>query len=160
MAIFESQGVKIFWDDGTVYQASTGTTVDSTGTDKLIGQIIDFNGPTGSAAKIDVSHLLSTAKEFIMGLRDEGDLSINVVYDPADVGHNALFDDRSARTQRGWIIKLTTTGNEKLHGLGFCTGFAVTGAVDDAVKAVFTIAIDGGVGYTTATSLTYGQSGS
>ena len=58
MANFESQGTKIFWDDGTV-AISTGTTADSTDADKLIGQITAFNGPSGAAAKIPVTGWLS-----------------------------------------------------------------------------------------------------
>ena len=96
MANYEAQGTKLFWDDGTVAE-STGTTGSDTGSTKaasLIGQVVGFNGPTGSAGKIDVTNLLSTAKEFLMGLREEGELSIDVVYDPANSAQAAMFTDR------------------------------------------------------------------
>lgn len=153
MANYESQGTKLFWDDGTV-AISTGTTIDSTAAEKLIGQVVSFNGPTGSAGKIDVTNLLSTAKEFLMGIRDEGELSLDVVYDPSDTAQAAMFADRGTRTRRGWIIKLSTN-NQKLGGLGYCTGFSVTGAVDDAVKASLTIAITGAVISSTETTALY-----
>ena len=153
MANFESQGTKLFWDDGTV-AISTGTTVDSTAAEKLIGQVVAFNGPSGSAGKIDVTNLLSTAKEFLMGIRDEGEIGIDVVYDPSDTAQNAMFVDRGTRTKRGWIIKLSTD-SKKLGGLGYCTGFAITGAVDDSVKASLTIAITGAVNASSQTTALY-----
>lgn len=155
MSNFEAQGTKLFWDDSTVAQ-TTGTT-GSTGSTKaanLIGQVVGFNGPTGSAAKIDVTNLLSTAKEFLMGLRDEGDLSIDVMYDPEDVGQAAMFADRGTRTRRGWIIKLSTS-SKKLGGLGYCTGFAITGATDDSIKASITISITGAVIASSLTTALY-----
>lgn len=150
MSNLESQGIQIYWSTGT------GTTLISTGSSALIGQVVGFNGPTGSAGKIDVTNLGSTAKEFLMGLRDEGDLSLDVMYDPADLGQARAFVDRGTRTLRAWAIKLTnsTTAGEILYvkGLGYMTGFAVTGAVDDAVKASLTISITGAVNVSTGTT--------
>jgi len=161
MAFLESQGNTLWWvmtsDARSTAHASTLTasTIGSTAGGVQIGQVVAYNGPSGSAGKIDVTSLDSTAKEFLMGLRDEGDISLDVIYDPSTVkGHEQLFTDRSARTKRGWIVK-TSTGTSltgtKLGGRGFCTGFSITGAVDDAIKATMTIAITGPV---TQSSLT------
>lgn len=153
MAVYESQGTKLFWVPSTSF--STFTTVTDTGSTmsaNLIGQVVAFNGPSGSAAKIDITDLASTGKEYLMGIRDEGDISLDVLYDPSDTAQTAMFTDRGTRAQRGWIIKLSTN-NERLGGLGYCTGFSVTGSVDDAVKATLGIAITGAIKQTTGTSL-------
>ena len=67
---FEAQGTEFFW--------STNTTVASTSTSCMIGEITDFSGPGGQAAVIDVTNLNSTAKEKLVGLRDEGQLSLSL----------------------------------------------------------------------------------
>jgi hypothetical protein len=160
MANLEAQGNKLFWVVGSTGPLSTveNTSASTAGTTvggALIGQVVAFNGPSGSAAKVDVTNLASTGKEYLMGLRDEGDISMDVIYDPADVGHAQMFADRGSRTKRGWIIKVSTGGStsgQKLGGQGFCTGFAVSGAVDDAVKATITIAITGAVGQSSLTT--------
>ena len=75
-----------------------------------IGQITGFNGPSGSAGVIDVTSLASTAKEKLMGLRDEGQVTLDVLYDPATADaslHNALKEDRATRTLRKFEIALT-----------------------------------------------------
>lgn len=153
MAFLESQGNTFWWvmtsDARSTAHASTLTasTIGSTAGGVQIGQVVAYNGPSGSAGKIDVTSLESTAKQFLMGLRDEGDISLDIIYDPSTVkGHEQLFADRGSRTKRGWIIKVSTGGStsgDKLGGRGYCTGFSVTGAVDDAVKATMTIAVTG-----------------
>ena len=171
MAFMESQGNTIWWvigttgpistDGGVTTSLSTGSTLDG-GIE--IGQVVAYNGPSGSAGKIDVTNLGSTAKQFLMGLRDEGDISIDVIYDPESTGHIQLLNDRGTRTQRGWIIKIKgTTVNEsitgnKLGGRAYCTGFSVTGAVDDAVKATMTLAITGAVEQSSLTTALFATS--
>lgn len=138
MAVLEAQGVKLFWSATT----SLSTAIQ-------VGQVVSIAGPSGSAAKIDVTNLDSTGKEYIMGLRDEGDISLDVIYDPSDTGHSAMFIDRGTRSKRYWMIDLSDGSSNYLGGKGFCTGYSITGSVDDAVKATITIAITGAVVQTT-----------
>jgi hypothetical protein len=102
---------------------------------------------------VDVTNLSSTGKEYLMGLRDEGDISMDVIYDPADAGHAGMFVDRGTRAKKPWGIKLTDGSSNLVKGYGFCTGFSVSGAVDDAVKATVAIAITGAVEVTTGTTI-------
>ena len=139
MAFLESQGMQVFWS------ATTGI---STAVEVL--QVVAANGPTGSAGKIDVTNLLSTAKEFLMGLRDEGDISFDTIYDPNDAGQASLFADRGTRTKKRLKIEFNDASTSFLDAKGYCTGFAITGAVDDALKATYTIAITGAVSVSTA----------
>ena len=138
MAFLESQGAQVFWS------ATTGLS-----TAIEVGQVVSINGPSGSAGKIDVSNLGSTAKEFLMGLPDEGDISFDVIYDPSDTGQSLMFTDRGARTKKQIKIELNDTANTYLAAKGFCTGYSVAGAVDDAVKATLTVAITGALTVTT-----------
>ena len=148
MAFIEAQGTTFFWSTN----ASTLNLL-TTVAGSIVGQVVAINGPSGSAGKIDVTNLGSTAKEFIMGLRDEGDISLDIIYDAADVGHVTLFADRGTRTARAWGFKLGDASSNFVKGIGYCTGFGFTGAVDDAIKATVTIAITGAVAVTTGTSV-------
>jgi len=141
MAFIESQGSSFYWS------TAAATTVITTGAMGLVHQVVAVNGPSGSAGKIDVTNLGSTAKQFLMGLRDEGDISLDVVYDPSSAtngGQVHMFQDRGTRTLRNWMWRVGST-SANIKGWGYCTGFAITGAVDDAVKATMTIAISGPV---------------
>ena len=146
MAFLESQGSTFFWDQ------TAASTDASTAAGALVGQIVAINGPSGSAGKIDVTNLGSTAKQFLMGIRDEGDISIDVIYDPDDVGQAGMFTDRGTRTLRNFLWRHGST-TVNIKGFGYCTGFSITGAVDDALKATFTVAITGAVEATTGTTV-------
>ena|SRR3990167_6759336 len=137
MAI-ESQGSFVFWSTSTA--ASTAQSV---------GGVMGFNGPNGSAGVIDVTTLQSTAKEKLMGLPDEGQISLDMVYLSTDVGQIALRNDRAARTKRKLAIKLTDGSSQYFHADAYCTNFSITGAVDDVVKASVTLELTGPITWTT-----------
>ena len=140
MAI-ESQGVKVFWSTSTA--ASTSTTAD-------VGQITGFAGPSGSAAVIDITNLGSTAKEKMVGLRDEGQLSLDLNFQATDAGQANLITDRAERNKRKVTIKFTDSATSVAVFDGYCIGFSISGALDDKVTANAVIEIDGAVTWTTA----------
>jgi hypothetical protein len=126
-----------------------------------IGQVMGFNGPTGSANVIDVTHLASTAKEKLIGLRDEGQLTLDTIYDTnATALHAALRDDRASRTKRIYDIKLTDAGTEAnaqptgLYFDAYVTNNSITGTVDDAVKGSVTLEIASAVRFIDAVNAT------
>lgn len=142
----ETQGVTIYWSTSTA--ASTADTAN-------VGQVIGFNGPTGSANVIDCSHLGSTAKEKRMGLPDEGSFSLDMLLTmDATYGQNRLRADRASRTMRKCVIKLTDAPSSaddptKVIFDGYVTNFAITGAVDEVLKATATIEIVGACTWST-----------
>lgn len=134
----EAQGVKIFWSTSTGFSTA-----------QEVNQVTNFNGPTGSANVIDITHLGSTAKEKLMGLPDEGQVTFDVNFLSTDAGQIALQADRRSRTKRKVAIGLTDTASSIFQGDGFVTGFSITGAVDDKLTASVTIEIDGPLTFTT-----------
>lgn len=138
MAI-ESQGTIVFWSTSTALSTA-----------QSVAGFMSFNGPSGSAAVIDITTLQSTAKEKQMGLPDEGQISFDAIYLSTDVGQIALRTDRASRTRRKVAIQLTDSSTQLLHADAFCTGFSVTGAVDDVLKASYTLEITGPLTFTTA----------
>jgi hypothetical protein len=73
---------------------SQGTTISMLGVGSpeytVISQVTSLSGPDGSASEIDVTNLSSTAKEFLLGLKDEGSISMDVIWDERDTQHAAL----------------------------------------------------------------------
>ena len=114
-----------------------------------VGYIRSFNGPSGNANVIDITHLGSTAKEKLIGLRDEGQLSFDVLFEAADttVLHQALMRDRAARTLRRFDMKFTDGGSsvgDMPSGVtfrGYVSGFSITGSVDNAITGNVTVEI-------------------
>ena len=55
-----------------------------------ISQVTSMSGPDGSATEINVTNLSSTAQEFILGLKDEGSISMDIIWDERDTQHSLL----------------------------------------------------------------------
>jgi hypothetical protein len=139
---FEAQGTEFYW---------SGTTAASTNAAVLIGEVTDFSGPGGQASIIDITNLNSTAKEKLVGLRDEGQVSMSLNLSFSDAGQVSLRADRAARTRKKCVIKFndsaTDAARTKATFDGYCLGFSITGAVDNKVSANAVIEITGGVTY-------------
>jgi len=133
----------------TLVDQASGANVSITGhAMQTIGEIVSFNGPSMSANVIDITNLASTAKEKKIGVVDAGNLAISVNMDATGSLHKELEADMAARTARKFHIKLTDVGTSqptRLYFGGYVSGFNVTGAVDNAIKADLTIAISSGV---------------
>ena len=110
-----------------------------------IGEFIDWDGPGGSASVIDITHLQSTAKEKLVGLMDEGQLSLTVNWDNTDTGQAAMQTRRAARTLTDF--QLTFSDGVIATWSGYILGFSISGGVDDKVSASITIEISGIVGF-------------
>lgn len=137
---FEAQGTRLYW--------SSSTSV-STSADALIGGVMGFNGPDGAASEIDITDLASTAKEFIPGLRDEGSISIDLLFLTTDTAQSQMISDRASRTKSRMAIDYNDASSSRDHFEAYCMSFAKTGAVDDAVKATVGIRITGPITQTT-----------
>lgn len=131
----ESQGITI--------AVSVGSPTEFT----LIGNITDFSGPGGQASVIDVSNLDSTFREKIMGLPDEGQVTINVNWDPDNTAHEQLRQARADRSQAEFQITLTDAGPKVGTFFGFVLGIVLAGAIDAAVTAAITIEVDGPIAW-------------
>ena len=126
----------------TLVAMSSGATVSVEGhLFTPIGEITGFSGPAGSAAIIDVTNLASTAKEKMVAIRDEGNITLDInLNTSADQYQVALIADRASRTKRVFDIKLNDTSTvagsqpSALYFDGYVTGFSISGSVDNAVK--------------------------
>lgn len=101
----KSQGTSV-----DVSNEDADTTVYASATFSAIGGVTDIGEPDGEAADIDVTHLGSTAKEYLTGLPDNGNiqLSCNALTD--DAGQLECRDAMSTQTTR--YLKITWSDGE------------------------------------------------
>ncbi len=135
----------------TIVNEASGVTKVITGhTMANIGQITGFSGPGISAAIIDVTNLQSTAKEKLISIRDSGQLSITVNLDPTvnTALHLSIMEDLRNQKLRKWDIRFTDTGTSlpsAVYFSGYVSGWNPAGAVDKQLTAEISIALTGGI---------------
>jgi len=141
---YETQGTRFFW---------SASTAGSTAVEIL--QVQNWSGLGGTSPVIDVTHLGSTSRQKMMGLRDPGELTLGLIYDATAAGQVALQADAASRTMRKMTIKWSTTGDA--NGLGclfdaYSGGLDISGAEDDKVTASAQIIVANAVTHTTFTT--------
>ncbi|KQO53365.1 phage tail tube protein [Sphingomonas sp. Leaf257] len=132
--------------------ASTKLEINSSG--NVYTQVKGVNSSSGlgggSAAVIDTTDFDSTAKEKSMGLPDEGQCSIGMIFMPKDAGQLAM---RAARgTRAATKFRITLADGTKYDFTAYVLTFERTGEQDDVVKASSNLEITGSVVETTATA--------
>jgi hypothetical protein len=136
MAALKSQGVGIFLSDKASPEVYTE-----------IPDVMSISGPDGSASEIDVTCLDSTAKEWLMGLPDEGTVSLELIWggETGNTQQVALRTARANQSVENFQIKLTDSPQSVYAFQGYVTGWSLSAGVDDAVKCNVTIRITGAV---------------
>lgn len=110
-----------------------------------LSNVISIDGPGGSSSEIDITNLSSSAKEFKIGLKDEGTLSVELNYDPSDTGHTGLLSDRDNRTRRSFQIVLTDSGAEVWSFEAYVQEARLSIQPDNVTKLNITLRISGPV---------------
>jgi len=109
-----------------------------------IGQVMTISGPDGSASEIDVTNLASSAKEFVIGLPDEGSVSLEVSFDYAgSIGHDTLHTARISQVLQHFQIRLSDSPRTTIDFQAYVTQFSLSLGVDDKVSATFGLRITG-----------------
>ena len=137
----ESQGVVCYWST-TTSQATAATNV--------VGEVVSFSGPSLTAAVIDVTNLVSTAKEKLIGVYDGGQITLSVNWNcSADDGQKRMRESLIARTKGHMVLALNGgAGTQKVGAKGYISGMNITGAVDNKISGDYTLAISGGASFT------------
>ena len=132
----ESQGtvIAIGAGDATTVLPATDTFAD-------IGEVQTWDGPSGSASVIDVSHLASTRREKRMGLADEGQVSMTFNRVFSDAGQASALTARADRELRNFTITFSdgTVGSFT----GYVLEFSTSGGVDAVVAGTMTVEVSG-----------------
>lgn len=132
--------ISVSSDGGTTYNA--------------ISEVNNFSGiGGGSASVIDVTSFASTAKEKRMGLKDEGQVKLDMKMDPTNAGQSALKSARNAQTEV--TIKVELDNSLGVNGTtwtfnGYVLTFEQSGGVDAVVDVSTSIEITGAITETAA----------
>lgn len=126
---------------GTVLQIGSGSPISY----DPIGEIISFTGPGGAAQVIDVTDLDSEAKEKLMGLRDEGQVSFTINFVPGNTQHAALRTARADRTLTTFQIVFADDADTTWTFTAYVTGFSIAGGVDNVLSGNVTLEITGAI---------------
>ncbi len=106
-----------------------------------IPQVSNISGPTASANEIDVTNLSSTAKEFVTGLVDYGQVTFDLILDRNNAQHSGLKDDLDGNTIRSYQIQTPDGIVESFEAR--VSGLDQNIQTDDAVKASVTLRLTG-----------------
>lgn len=134
----------------TVSNQGTKLEINTSGTSYTqVKGLTDWSGLGGGSAQvIDTTDLDSAAKEKAMGLADEGQVSLNLLFLPKDAGQLAL---RAARgTRAATKFRITLSDGTKYEFTAFVLTFERSGGADDVVKASANLEITGATTETAA----------
>jgi len=120
---------------------SGGTATPATWT--AIANIRTFSGFDGSASEIDKTNMSSTAKEFMLGLVDPGQFTMEVDLDQADAGQLALRATQVAGSAK--YFKLTLPNSKTATFQAYVKKISSQGGVDAAVRNSVDLRITGAV---------------
>lgn len=129
---------------GTVVSIGTTAADPSGDTFTAIGEVLSWDGPGGSASLIDVSHLQSTAKEKRKGLRDSGQVTMNVNCIFGDAGQQALVAAELEDDPFNFRIVYADGTQDDFKALVMQFRPA-GGGVDEVVRAQVTLEVTGAV---------------
>lgn len=122
---------------------------DSTGSGSFstIANVSNLEGPGREREAIEVTSHDSPDqyREFVKGLKDGGEVSITINYDPTDTGHEALDDDFEEKELRDYqVVILPGTSDEHTWEFSaLITEISDSFPVDDRMEREVTVKISG-----------------
>jgi predicted secreted protein len=132
--------------DGFGTQFRRATTLSPGNVFETVANVTNVGGPARTRETIDVTAHDSPDQwmEFIGGLKDGGEISLDINYDPAELTHDLDddFDDASARNYQ--IVILPDTEDEYTWTIsGVMTGLEDEFPYDDKMARTMTIKVTG-----------------
>lgn len=111
-----------------------------------VANLRTLSGPSLSAETLDVStHDGAGYREFVASLLDPGELTAEIVWDPANATHTAFITDLVARTITTWHVVWPDAGAADWAFSAMVTGFAPSAPVDGELSASVTLKISGAI---------------
>jgi len=125
------------------------TTVSSPVVWTEVKEVKTFNLQQAEAADIDVTHLQSTAKEYLVGLQDNGTFGGDMNFVIEDPGQVAMRAAMAAQSQENF--RATFSDGATAEFSAFVKSMPLSGGVDQAVTGTFSLKVTGVVVLTPAT---------
>lgn len=113
----------------------------------LLAEVFNASPPNEQTDQVDVTHYGSSGRrrEFISGLIDGGEITIEMNYNPGsatDLLCQDAKDDGDVRQARISIPK-SPTGRRQFTGNCIVTGYEIANPVDDKATATLTLKVSG-----------------
>jgi len=109
-----------------------------------IGEIVDQKRADGGSKEIDVTHLRSTAKEFLVGLKDWGTYTFDLNWLFNDVGQAALLTAQTNNTLKTFVVHYSNTSTATFEAYVMNVS-GPDAASDDKLVGSVTLKITGAV---------------
>lgn len=133
-----SEKIKV---QGTKFQVSDGGDPE---TFSDVPGVVSITGlGSGSAAEIDTTDLSSLAKEYVQGLKDEGSITIELIYDPSDPAHSRLEALRDTQQTTNFKVIASDAISTEFMFQGFVQSLPKDFSADDVLRSSATIRITG-----------------
>lgn len=131
---------------GTQLQLGDGAT--PTEAFNTVAGVLDISGPAFSTETIDLTaHDSANAfEEIVLGIKRSGEVTFDIVYDPADATHDdatGLFETYQDRETHNFKIIMTDTANTEIAFSGFTIGWEWSFPVNGGLLVSVTIKPDG-----------------
>jgi hypothetical protein len=131
MSVIDAQGTTFTFNNGTA--------------GVVIGGVQSFS-ISSTADERETTTLASTAKEYKLGLQDNGTLQLSVLYDPDDVGQAAMILARASNLIREAVM--TLSGGQIATFNTLVKALPIDGAADDDLKSTIDLRITGPITWT------------
>lgn len=126
-----------------------GTTITKDGVE--IAEVTNIGGPKLARDTLEATHHKSPGmwREFIKGLKDAGEVSLDLNFMPFNTTHNAslttgiLADFADDTTVSAWVLTFPDAGGTQWSFDGIVTGFEPSSPFDDKLTASVTIKVTG-----------------
>ena len=125
---------------GTLFQRETSA---GSGVYETIAEVTSTDGPDGQAAEIGVTHAQSTRIEILMGLPDEGTITLAFNLVPGDSVQTGLRTDRNNQTLRNFKLILTDAATTELTFAAYVLSFSISSEVDDKWSGTAVLRVTG-----------------
>lgn len=132
---------------GTLLQAEIAA---APGTFQTVAQVRSIGGPTLGGDAIDLSHhsVPAAYRVFQPGVNDAGEITIEVLFDPADptqdnVGVDGLLSIYDQREVHLFRVVFSDTGATIWESEGMITSYEPTAPFDEALTASITMKLTG-----------------
>ena len=98
-----------------------------------VAQVRGIGDIGGESDEIDVTDLDSTAKEFLMGLPDNGIFEVTLAFDPATAAHTDFFALQKSQALNYWQIVLANAASYTWQVAAYVKSFKITGMTPGGV---------------------------
>ena len=111
-----------------------------------LDEVISISGPSESAPTIDVTALDDTARAYLRGIEDGGELTIEAHWDPDDtLGQVAARTSFTAQTTKNWKITFTDSPASTFDFAAMVTSWSTSIELDQSVKVSIGLKLTGAI---------------